>query len=100
MKQKVHDAIFDNSVFIWIALATAALLAIPLIAMRFTTEFNWDEIDFIVMAFMVLGTASLFVLAARAAQRKHRVLIGALFIALFLYVWAELAVGIFTDPGS
>jgi hypothetical protein len=68
--------------------------------MQFTTEVKWDETDFIVMGSLLYGTASLFVLAARTAPRKHRLLIGGLFTAAFLYLWAELAVGVFTNLGS
>ncbi len=100
MRQKANDLILQNSIFIWIALATAAILLIPLIAMQFTTEVKWDEADFIVMGSLLFGVASLFVLAARKAQRKHRLLIGGMFIAAFLYLWAELAVGVFTNWGS
>ena len=82
-------------VFVWIALATGAILLIPLIAMQFTTEVNWDETDFVVMGSLLFGIASVFVLAARRVPRKHRVLLGGLFIAAFLYLWAELAVGVF-----
>ena len=52
------------------------------------------------MGLLVFGTASLFVLAARRAPRERRTLIGGLFVIAFLYVWAELAVGVFTTLGS
>jgi hypothetical protein len=96
MTQKVNHMMLKNSVFIRIALATGAILLIPLVAMQFTTEVNWDGADFIVMGSLLFGIASLFVLAARRAPRKHRLLIGGMFIAAFLYLWAELAVGVFT----
>lgn len=100
MKQEPDSLIFQNRVFVRIALATAAILLIPLIAMQFTTEVNWQPTDFIVMGALIFGMASLFVLAARRVPRKHRLLIGGLFVAAFLYVWAELAVGVFTNLGS
>jgi peptidoglycan/LPS O-acetylase OafA/YrhL len=100
MRQKANDLMLQNRVFIWIALATGAILLIPLIAMQFTTEVKWDETDFIVMGSLLFGIASLFVLAARRAPRKRRLLIGGMFGAAFLYVWAELAVGVFTNLGS
>jgi len=100
MRQKANDLMLRNSVFVWIALATGAILLIPFIAMQFTTEVKWDETDFIVMGSLLFGIASLFVLAARRAPRKHRLLIGCMFIAAFLYLWAELAVGVFTNLGS
>ncbi len=100
MKQKTNDLLYQNSIFVWIALVTAALLLIPLVAMQFTNEVRWDETDFIVMGSLLFGTASLFVLAARRTVRNRRLLVGVIFLAIFLYVWAELAVGVFTNIGS
>jgi hypothetical protein len=100
MNQKMNDVVARNSIFLWIALATAVILLIPLVAMQFTVDVRWNVTDFIVMGALLFGMASLFVLAARKTARKHRVLIGAIFLAASLYVWAELAVGIFTNLGS
>ena len=100
VNQKTNDVMFQNSVFVWIALTTGAILLIPLIAMQFTTEVSWDETDFIVMGSLLFGSAGLFVLAARRAPRRHRVLIGSMFIAAFVYLWTELAVGVFFNLGS
>ena len=100
MNLKSKDAIMRNSVFVWIALATGLILLIPLIAMQFITEVNWDRIDFIVMGVLLFSTGSLFVLVARRFPRRRRVVIGTMFVVAFLYVWAELAVGIFTNLGS
>jgi len=100
MKPGTGDPLSRNSVFIWIALGTAAVLLIPLAAMKFTAEVRWDEMDFIAMGSLLFGMASLFVLAARRAPRRHRALVGAAFLAAFLYIWAELAVGVFTNLGS
>jgi len=98
--QKISDLMSQNRVFIWIAIATGAILLIPLIAMQFTTEVNWNETDFIIMGSLLFGTASSFVLASRRVAGKRRVLIGGMLTAAFLYVWAELAVGVFTNMGS
>jgi len=99
-KQETDGALARNSLFVWIALATLALLLIPLVAMQFTTEVRWDTTDFVVMGCLLFGTASSFVLAARKTARRHRVLVAAVFVAAFLYVWTELAVGVFFDFGS
>ncbi|MBT8070326.1 MAG: hypothetical protein KJO80_07825 [Gammaproteobacteria bacterium] len=90
----------QNKIFSRIALATTALLLIPLIAMQFTTEVRWDESDFIVMWCLLFGAASLFVLVARKLPRNRRLLVGGFILISFLYIWAELAVGIFTNLGS
>lgn len=100
MKKEFDDLMAKNSIFVWISLATVAMLLMVFAAMQFTAEVRWNEADFIVMGCLLLGTASLFVLVARRTARKHRMVIGMLFLAVFLYVWAELAVGIFTNLGS
>lgn len=99
MISRIHHVMSRNRAFAWVALATGLVLLIPLIAMQFTNEVNWDETDFIVMGLLLFGTGSLFVLASRRWPGR-RIAIGALLAAAFLYLWAELAVGIFTDLGS
>lgn len=94
------EPLSHNRVFLRIALATALILLVPLLAMRFTTEVNWGAGDFIAMGLLLFGSGSAFVLVARRAPRKHRAVIGAMFAAGLLWVWAELAVGVFTNWGS
>jgi peptidoglycan/LPS O-acetylase OafA/YrhL len=91
--------IIQNKRLIGIVLTVVLLLLIPLIAMQFTNEVNWDLSDFVVMGVLLLGTGLLCELVLRKVKKtEHRVLIcGALLIALFL-IWAELAVGIFGTP--
>ena len=84
-----------------VALVTAAVLMIPLVAMQFTTEVAWTGTDF-VAAGTLLALAGL---APTFALRKLRTTRGRLtalaLIGLgFLYCWAEMAVGIFTNLGS
>ena len=100
MDSRNNDVIMRNSVFLRIALGTVLILLIPLIAMQFTNEVSWEIGDFIVMGFLLLSTATMFVLVSRRAPRRRRVVIGFIFAAVFVYIWAELAVGIFTNLGS
>lgn len=100
MKTTKNDLIMQNKIFIWIGIATGVILMIPLIAMQFTSEVNWNLADFIVMGLLLLGFGSTFVAVARLAPRKYRLLISLLFIGALLWLWAELAVGIFTNWGS
>ena len=75
------------------------ILSIPLVAMQFTTEVNWNSSDFIIMGILLLGTGLLCELVLRKIQKpQHRILLcGFLMMVLFL-VWAELAVGVFGSP--
>ena len=100
MAQETQSLFFHRNIFAWIAAGTGALRLIPLIAMQFTTEVNWGLADFLIMGALLFGLASLFVLIARRIPRMRRALTGIVFVAAFLYIWAELGVGIFTDLGS
>ena len=89
----------QNKRLIWIVITVVVLLLLPLIAMQFTNEVNWEPFDFIVMGVLLLSTGLLCELVIRNVRKiGHRILIcGALLAVLFL-VWAELAGGIFGTP--
>ncbi len=80
------------------ALATSILL-LPLIAMQFTTEVDWDVADFVIMGFLLYGTGLVceFVLRKVKNTTYRLALVTAVLFLLFL-TWAELAVGIFGTP--
>jgi peptidoglycan/LPS O-acetylase OafA/YrhL len=82
-----------------IALITAAVLLIPAVAMHFTNQVNWTASDFIIAGILVFGTGLTFELAS-SRMPKHRTAIGAALAVIFLWLWVELAVGLFTDWGS
>lgn len=100
MRTKSNDLMMQNRVFFWIALATGLILLIPALAMQFTGAVNWTLLDFATAGVLLFGMGSLFVLAARRVHRKYRVPVGIAFAAALLYIWAELAVGVFTSWGS
>ena len=70
------------------------LLLLPAVAMRFTSEVDWDETDFIVMGFIFgsLGLALEF-MVTRSESIAYRIASGIAILAAFLLVWANLAVG-------
>lgn len=100
MVDKTKDWIFSNGIFVRIALTTALLLLIPLIAMQLTDEVSWNALDFVVMGALLFSIASLFVIVSRKIPRSRRVIAAIVFVIVFLYIWAELAVGVFTNLGS
>ena len=100
MNTAINNAVMRNTAFAWIAIATCFVLLVPMLAMQFTDAVNWDSTDFVVMAALLFGTGSLFVLVARKIPYKYWLVAGVVFAAGLIYVWAELAVGIFTSWGS
>lgn len=105
----MSEIIKQNKIFVWIALATGLILAVPFLLMKSKIPLhdpgsgyeviNWDLFDFIVMGALLFGTGSLYVLVARRVN-NHKLIIGVAFVLAFLWLWAELAVGIFTNWGS
>jgi len=77
----------------WIV--AALLLALPLAAMRFTDEVNWDETDFIVFGAMLFGACGIYELAARITGNiAYRAAVGVAVVSAFILIWMNLAVGI------
>lgn len=73
----------------------ASLLLVPLVAMQFTDEVNWDETDFIVMGTMLAAACGTIDLAARmTGSWPYRSAVAIAVGASFLLVWMNLAVGI------
>lgn len=74
-------------------------LSVPLIAMQFTSEVNWQLMDFIIMGVLLFVIAFLVDLLWRSLKnKKYRWIAIAVLIILFLLIWGELAVGIFGTP--
>jgi len=91
--------ITKNKRLIGIMITAALLLLIPLIAMQFTDEVNWTLFDFVVAGALLLGTGLMCELAIRKIHKmKYRIAICVALLAVFLLIWAELAVGIFGTP--
>jgi len=100
MNTATNNLVRRNTAFVWIALGTCTVLLVPLVAMQFTAAVNWGIADFIVMGALLFGAGSIFILVARKVPRRHWIAVGVAVGVAFLYVWAELAVGIFTNLGS
>ena len=99
METDKTDSIVRNKVLIWVALATGFVLLVPMLAMRFTDEVAWTLLDFVAAGTLMFGAGLLFILASRT-RPKYRAIIGIALAVALIYVWVELAVGIFTTWGS
>ena len=84
------------------AWATAGLLLLlPLVAMQFTDEVDWDVADFAVFGAMLFVAGSIYELAARMTRNKaYRAAIGVALGAAFILVWLSLGVGLIGKDGD
>lgn len=73
----------------------ALLLLLPMVAMQFTDEMNWDETDFLVFGAMLLTACGAYELATRmTGSTAYRAAVGVAVMAAFILIWMNLAVGI------
>lgn len=76
----------------------AFLLLLPLVAMRFTSEVNWDGADFLVMGVLLFTACSIYELGVwLSTSTLYRAGYGAAVLGGFLLVWINLAVGMVGD---
>lgn len=79
----------------WVALATAIMLFIPLLAMQFTNEVNWSVSDFVIMGILIFTTGFSYMLLIRSSFNIiHRAAVALAIGSTFLLIWANLAVGL------
>jgi len=84
-----------------ILLITVIILFIPLIAMQFTNDIAWTLSDFIIAGILLFSAGLIYQIATKKIKKqKHKIAIGILIGLILILIWAELAVGIFTNFGS
>ncbi|UVW28140.1 hypothetical protein [Massilia sp. H6] len=85
----------------YVVALTGTILMIPLVAMQFTREVDWTGSDFVAAGIVLMVTGLAFMFASRKLKTATQRATACGVIALaFLWLWAELAVGGFTDMGS
>ena len=101
IRENMTGIIMQNKSIIRIALATAFILLLPLLAMQFTDEVVWDLADFAVAGVLLFGAGLTYELIARKAGHiAHRAAVGVAVAAALLLVWINLAVGIIGNEGN
>ena len=89
-----------KTAFVWLVAATGLILLVPLVAMQFSSEVRWTFFDFMVMGALLLSAGSLLILLSRKISSRHFPFLATVVLIGFLYVWAELSVGIFFSFGN
>jgi hypothetical protein len=95
IRENVRFIMMQNKPIIRIALVTASLLLLPLLAMQFTDEVVWDLTDFVVAGVLLFGAGLTYELVARKGGTvAYRAAVGVAVAAALLLVWMNLAVGL------
>ena len=84
-----------NKNILRVALVTAFILLVPLVAMRFDSGVNWSPFDFIVAGTLLFGSGLAYELVASKGGNVAYRAAGAVAVGTaLLLVWINLAVGI------
>lgn len=95
VRENMAYTVMQNRNIVRIALATAFLLLIPLLAMQFTDEVVWTLADFAIAGALLFGTGLTYELVARKMDSvAYRFAIGVAVAAALILVWLNLAVGL------
>lgn len=82
-----------------IAVVTALILLIPLVAMQFTDEVDWGITDFVIIGALLFGTGMIYEFGVKKLRTiTQQMIAAAVLLAALLLIWAELAVGVFGSP--
>lgn len=88
----------NNTVYksaICVALVAAFILLLPLVAMQFNDQVNWDLADFAFAWVLMFGAGLAYVLAARKSGiTLYRLAAGVALAAAFILIWMNAAVGL------
>lgn len=86
---------------IGLALGTACILLIPLVAMQFTDEVKWSVFDFVFMGTLLFCTGLAYVLVSRRFRDiAHHAAVGIAVMTALLLIWVNGAVGIIGNEGN
>lgn len=98
VRENMTLIIAQNKRMIGMALAISLALLLALGAMQFGDDVKWGVFDFVAAGTLLFGAAIAFELAARrAGSIAYQAVFGVAIAAALLFVWAQLAVGVFGD---
>ncbi len=99
--KKQSSFVYNNSSFGWLALIVVTLLAAISLVILLSNGMTWSLSDFLIAGILLFGVGSLFILGAQKLRTtSHRIVGGVILLLMTIYIWAELAVGIFTNIGN
>jgi hypothetical protein len=110
MRENMTQLIEANRILRWV-LVTAAVLAVPALAMAFnigipdpgagTEGMNWGPMDFAIIGVLVLGSGLLYEYASTQSRTvAHKAAVGIAVAAGLFLIWVNLAVGMIGDEGN
>jgi hypothetical protein len=78
-----------------LAAVVALILVVPLVAMQFSDEWNWDLFDFVFAGTLLFGAGLAYELVAkRGDTAAYRIAVGLAVATALVLVWVNAAVGI------
>ncbi len=101
LRERIAIMMTRNKRIIRLALAVAIMLLVPLVAMQFTDEVDWDLADFAIMGVLLFSVGLAYeLLARRSPNGMYRLGFGLGLLGAFLLFWVNGAVGIIGNEGQ
>jgi hypothetical protein len=101
LQQNITLLLMKNRNIFILALVTALILMIPLVAMRFTSEVNWTTSDFIFAGVLLFGTGLAYeLISRRSGSSAYKCAIGIGVMTGLLLIWINGAVGIIGNENN
>ncbi|NVK58170.1 MAG: hypothetical protein HWE26_21450 [Alteromonadaceae bacterium] len=83
-----------------VGLTTLILLSIPMLGNQLSSDVHWTLLDFAVMGSLLFVFGSVVTVAINLTPARLRLPFATAVTFAFVYLWAELAVGLFFNIGS
>ena len=99
-EKDVKEILQRKTAFVWLIVGTCLFLLIPFFATMVSDEVLWTRFDFLVMGALLLIIGSLLIVLARKLPPRKFYASAIVVVLGFLFIWAELSVGIFFSLGS
>jgi hypothetical protein len=101
LKDNLILTLMKNRNILIIALATACILMIPLVAMQFSDEVVWTMSDFIFAGVLLFGTGLAYeLISRRSGSSAYKCAIGIGVMTGLLLIWINGAVGIIGNENN
>lgn len=78
-----------------------ALVLIVILALPYLLSAPWTMFDYVVATLFLFGVGYTFdLVTTKLTSQKKKIIAASCILVVALYIWAELAVGVFTSLGS
>lgn len=89
---------FNNKTLLYVPIL---ILVVPLLGMQLSSDMQWSLFDFVVVGALLYSAIGLYFLISQKLKTNiQKFTVAAAILLTVIFIWAELAVGVFTKLGN